>query len=75
MDSEVLVLPKHKLANRKNYIPFVIPFFQNIVGYEQRSFIEYRNLTVQGRKSQLKVLEQDSFLSWIGEWLHLILPL
>lgn len=75
MDSEVLVLPKHKLANRKNYIPFVIPFFQNIVGYEQRSFIEYRNLTVQGRKSQLKVLEQDSFLSWIGERLHLILPL
>jgi hypothetical protein len=50
-------------------------FFQNIVGYEQRSFIEYRNLTVPGRKSRSKVLEQDSFLSWIGEQLHLILPL
>ena len=50
-------------------------FFQDIVGYGQRSFIEYRNLTVPGRKSRSKVLGQDSFLSWIGERLHLILPL
>lgn len=76
MDSEVLVLPKHKLANReKTTFLLSFRFFQNIVGYGKRTFIEYRNLTVPGRKSRLKVLGQDSFLSWIGEQLHLILPL